>query len=112
MRFNSDLYVDGRRSWPWTRVYENRETGESVRRRVIVKALDDPRRIEGLMIYERTDAQGRVSIEECPYCAPILTPDEYLELLAEAGFRAELRVGYEDRPDDGEEPVLCFVATT
>jgi SAM-dependent methyltransferase len=110
-RFNPDLYVDGRRCWPWTKVYENEETGESVRRRVILKALTDPRRIEGLMIYERTDAAGSTSIEECPYVAPILTPPEYLSLLAEAGFEAELRVGYEDRPDDGVEPLLCFVAT-
>ena len=41
----------------------------------------------------------------------MFTPGEYLDLLAEAGFDARLRVGYEDRPDDGVEPMLCFVST-
>jgi len=81
-----------------------------VRRRVVVTLLDDPPRLDGRMIYEITAPDGAIRIEECPYVAPVLTPPEYLEMLAAAGFEAELFVGYEDRPDDGREPTLCFVA--
>jgi len=110
-RFNPDLYPDGRRSWPWTRGYENPRTGETARRSVICHHRQDPPRIEGVMYYEITAPDGSVRVEECPYRGPVLTPDEYLEMLAAAGFESVLRVGYEDRPNDGKEPMLCFVST-
>ncbi len=110
-RFNPDLYPDGRRSWPWTRRHRRPGSSETARRRVMVKILDQPRRLEGLMIYEVTAEDGSVTVEECPYLAPVLTPDEYFSMLAAAGFDTTLCVGYEDRPDDGEEQMLCFVAT-
>ena len=36
--------------------------------------------------------------------------EDYLGLFKEAGFDAKVYVGYEEREDDGEEPVLCFVS--
>ena len=110
-RFRPELYADGRRRWPWTEGYENPVTGETTRRRVTCEYRPDPPRIDGVMDYEITARDGTVAVEECPYCAPVLTPDEYLSMLTATGFDPVLRVGYEDRPDDGAEPMLCFVAT-
>jgi len=110
-RFDPGRYPGGRRAWPYGRAREDPATGEKVRRRIEVRILDGPRRIEGVMTYEVTAADGTVAIEECPVKGPVLTIGEYFEMLSAAGFDTRLTVGYEDRPDDGKEPMLCFVAT-
>ncbi len=110
-RFDPDLYPGGRRTWPFTPMYEDPGTGERVRRRIEVEVLEGPRRTKGVMFYEITAADGTVTVEECPWTGPVLGIDEYFEMLGETGFDACLRVGYEDRADDGVEPILCFVAT-
>ena len=48
--------------------------------------------------------------EEFPYGGPVLLPADYRALFDEAGFRVRLFVGYEEREDDGQDPILCFVA--
>lgn len=108
-RFNESLYADGVRHWPWTKPSPDPLTGAMVRRRVRVEWEPEHRRLRGVMFYESTAPDGTVTVKECPYVAPVLTPDEYREMLREAGFDPRLFVGYEDRPDDGAEPILCFV---
>jgi len=110
VRFNPDLYENDRRSLPWTDGYPHPETGESVRRAVRQRLDPDHTKLHGLMIYETTAADGTVSIEECPYEAPILLPADYLDMLSRAGFSPRLFMDYSDRPDDGVDPILCFVS--
>ena len=47
--------------------------------------------------------------EDLSFESPVFTPPEYEALFAEAGFESRLFVGYEEREDDGAEPMLCFV---
>ncbi|MEN8152114.1 MAG: class I SAM-dependent methyltransferase [Planctomycetota bacterium] len=107
-RFDPSRYPDGRAAWPFGEPRIDPATGESVRRRIEVRLLEAPRRISGTMTYEITGADGAVTVEECPFSGPVLEVAEYFELFEEAGFAAELRVGYEERPDDGVTPMLCF----
>jgi SAM-dependent methyltransferase len=111
-RFDPSRYPGGRATWPFGEPRIDPVTGASVRRRVEVEILNDPRRISGRMTYEVTSGDGSVTVEECPFGGPVLTVPEYFELFAAAGFSAELRVGYEERPDDGVTPMLCFRLTT
>jgi SAM-dependent methyltransferase len=110
-RFDPSRYPGGHAVWPFGEARVNPETGESVRRRIEVRILESPRRIAGVMTYETTAHDGTVTTEECPFTGPVLDVPDYFDLFAEAGFSAELRVGYEDRPDDGVTPMLCFVLT-
>jgi SAM-dependent methyltransferase len=107
-RFDPDLYPDGRGDWPWTESIENPETGERMRRRVTVLVRDGWS--EGTFHYEVTAPDGTVRRETCPWVSPIVTPDEYGEMLRRTGFRWRLFTGYEEKPDDGSDRMLCFVA--
>jgi len=111
-RFDPSLYTDGLRISPFGEAKTDPATGESVRRRVEVRVLLSQRRIEGKMMYESTAADGSVTEDVCPFSGPVLLVPEYFELFRDAGFSTELRVGYEDRPDDGVSPMLCFRLTT
>ena len=61
------------------------------------------------MLYQTTHADGRETIEECPFELPVMLRDDYVSLFSEAGFSPRVFVGYEEQEDDGENPILCFV---
>jgi len=108
-RFDPGLYSDGVREHPFGEPMPHPETGEPVRRRVRVRYDAAAGRIEGEMTYRIARPGGRVEETTYPYSGPVLDPDGYRALFGEAGFEARLCVGYEEREDDGAEPMLCFV---
>ena len=76
-------------------------------------AIDEAqkRRLRGMMLYRVREPDGTERLEECPYLAPLVTPPEYGEMLRTAGFEVRLHTGYEEKGDDGADPLLCFECT-
>jgi len=108
-RFDTSQYPGGRRRLGWSEPRPHPETGEPVSRRIDLDVSPDGRRIRGNMVYKIAHADGRETIEECPFESLLLGVDDYVTLFAEAGFETQVFVGYEERADDGAEPMLCFV---
>jgi SAM-dependent methyltransferase len=109
-RFFPELYAHGKRVWPETPEYEDPETGRVVARRIEVRWDREGRRLDGMMTYRVREPDGVERTVECPYRPPVVTPTEYRAMLLATGFEPTLFVGYEERPDDGEAPMLCFVS--
>lgn len=110
-RFDASAYPDGLRELPWSSPLRDPVTSATVRRRITIRHDPDAGVIHGVMVYRTESPGGAVEEEECPFESPVLAPGEYRRLLASEGFETSLRVGYEDREDDGIEPMLCFIAT-
>ena len=108
-RFDPSRYPDGVLDTDWSEPLTHPATGDSVRRRVQVKLDAKAGLIHGLMTYRTVRRDGRETTEECTFDSPVFEPADYHALFAEAGFDTDLYVGYEDRPDDGQDPTLCFV---
>jgi SAM-dependent methyltransferase len=108
-RFDPSLYVDGVREHDGSEPVPHPETGAPVRRRVRVELDLERMRIHGVFRYRIGLPDGSEEEVACPFESLVLRPSDYLELFAEAGFDAALRVGFEDREDDGRDPDLCFV---
>jgi SAM-dependent methyltransferase len=110
-RFFSETYAHGKRVWPWTEEYTDPVTGRTVSRQVTVRLDRDERRLHGTMAYRVREPDGSERVEECRYVAPVVTPTEYTAMLRVAGFEPRLFADYEEREDDGESGLLCFVST-
>jgi SAM-dependent methyltransferase len=110
-RFNPALFPGGRRSFGWSAPLANPQTGEMVSRRGEMALCAGGRRMRGMFVYKTTLADGAERVEECPFSAPMLLKQEYLDLFAKAGLRAEVFRAYREVPDDGKEPMLCFVCS-
>lgn len=110
-RFDPAIYSGGRRVFGWSEPKPHPQTGEMVSRRGEIRLSKDHRRLRGKFIYRTTRGDGSETIEECPWSAPILSKQEYLELFAMAGFTARVFQGYREVEDDGSDLVLCFVGT-
>ncbi len=108
-RFDPSRYPGGVAEWPWTEPLVHPETGARLRRRIRVEVDEAARRLAGVMVYRTEHPDGSAEEETCPFEGPILAPADYHALFAEAGFTSQLHVGFEDREDDGVEPMLCFV---
>lgn len=108
-RLDSGVLEEGRREYPWSHPVRHPETGEMVSRKVEVWLDEDRKWLRGMMTYRLVSADGKERVQECPFEAPVLDVHDYLDLFKEAGFDAQVFVGYEEREDDGEESVLCFV---
>jgi SAM-dependent methyltransferase len=108
-RFDPSLYPKGQRSFGWSQPQPHPETGELVSRRGEIRLSRNRKRISGKFIYKTTHPDGSETIEECPWSAPMLNKQEYLDLFARAGFDAQTFVGYKETPDDGKNRILCFV---
>jgi SAM-dependent methyltransferase len=108
-RFNPSLYAGGRRVFGWSEPKPHPQTGEMIARRGEIVLSRDRRRIRGTFIYRTTRNDGSETIEECPWSAPILQKQEYVNLFARAGFSTQVLQGYQEVEDDAREPILCFV---
>ncbi len=98
-----------RRASDWSEPMAHPETGNWFQRRLEAQLSDDGKWISGQFIYRTHDSDGTELIDACPVLAQVMTIVEYRDLLEASGFDVNLRVGYEDDPDDGENPTLCFI---
>jgi SAM-dependent methyltransferase len=110
-RFDPSRYPGGEAVWPYGEPLVDPETGSRVQRRIHVRLDEEARELHGVMTYRTTDREGVTTTEDFPFWSPILAPADYAAMFEAAGFTSRLCVGYEDRPDDGRDPMLCFVAT-
>ena len=108
-RFDPSLYRGGRRSFGWSQTFRHPKTGQRVCRRGEIRLSKDRRRVRTRFIYKTVDPSGIERIEVCPWSGPVLTKRQYLQLFQRAGFAVETHCGYREGPDDGKNPVLCFV---
>jgi len=111
-RFDPSKYTGGVAEWPWSAPLPHPESGVVVRRRIRVRFDAQHRRLQGVMTYRTVAAdasEGPVD-ESFPFESPVLEPEAYIALFAEAGFEARVFGGYGSLPDDGQDPMLCFVA--
>ena len=107
-RFGLAIVADNSlREHDWSPVGTDPATGRPMERRVRVRLDADHRRLHGVMTYREI---GSEAVTELPYESLVLRPDAYHRLFRAAGFESEVFVGYEARADDGEDPILCFVA--
>lgn len=109
-RFQAHLYPGGRREFGWSEPTVDPRSGCLVARRGELRLVKDGTWISGAFHYRITTSDGSERIECCPIESPILLVEDYHRLFSEAGLSAELYVGYEHRSDDGQDPILCFVA--
>ncbi len=110
-RFDPASFVDGRKAFPGSEPIQNPATSEQVSRRIEIELSEDGKWIRGVMVYKTVHMDGRETTHPCPFESPVLLTDDYLALFGEVGFSANVFAGYEERPDDGEHPTLCFVCS-
>lgn len=108
-RFDPVRYVHGRRDIPWSEPLRHPLTGDLVQRRIETRLSKDGKRIRGTMIYRTTRADGGESVEEYPFETPVMCRNDYLSLFSETGFSPHVFADYEEREEDGQNQVLCFV---
>jgi SAM-dependent methyltransferase len=108
-RFDPSLYPGGRRQFDWSELRPHPRTGEMVSRRIDIRLSADHRSVHGNMIYKTPHADGTETVVQCPFHTIVLRVEEYVDLFAEAGFETRICAGYEEREDDGEDPIVCFV---
>lgn len=110
-RFDPTRYSDGVAEWPWSEPLVHPQTGATVQRRIRVRFDEEQRRVHGVMAYRTIAADASESEEELPFESPVLETAEYMALFSETGFEARPFRGYSSTPDDGQGPILTFVAT-
>ena len=54
-------------------------------------------------------SDGSETVEEYPFEAPVMTKEDYINLFSQAGFHSDVYADYEEKADDGQSPILCFV---
>ena len=108
-RFDLSPYCDSLRTFGWSTPVPHPQTGELVSRRGEIRLSKDRRRISGKFIYKTVREDGSEIIEKCPWSAPLLQKQEYLDLFGQAGFTVKTFIDYRKTPDDGNNPILCFV---
>jgi len=108
-RFNPKEFVNGEKVASWSEPFRNPKTGDSVQRKVEMKLVEDGKRIRGIISYKITYKDGKETIEECPFESPVMLTGDYLILFSEAGFSTKVFVGYEEKEENGKDPILCFV---
>jgi ubiquinone/menaquinone biosynthesis C-methylase UbiE len=108
-RFDETLLQSRRKVWDWSAPMPHPRTGEPVSRRIELELSRDDLSLFGRMTYRILHADGRQSLDECPFTCPVLREADFRQLFGKAGFTSELFVGYQERPDDGKDATLCFV---
>jgi SAM-dependent methyltransferase len=117
-RFDADGFVNGQKETAWSEPVSPAPdgtghpiTGAIVQRKMKIRLSKDGTKTEGILLYKITDTGGNQSFEECPFESIIMSTDDYITLLSEAGLAPTVYVGYEEKMDDGKNPILCFVCT-
>lgn len=108
-RFDPAAFQDNRRVLDWSEPVLDRASGDMTARRGEFTLADDGKHVQGTLYYKTVRKDGSEQVVELAYEAPVMTKEDYLALLSEAGFRAEVYAGYRKQADDGKNPLLCFV---
>lgn len=107
-RFDPGRYPGGVLAHDWAPVGTDPRTGRPTERRVRVHLDADHRRLHGVMTYREVGSEEETALA---FESLVLRPEDYRRLFEAAGFATTLHVGYTRRPDDGVDPILCFVAS-
>ena len=102
-------FPDGKRTFGWSKPVRNPSTGEHVTRRGEMELVDNGKRLKGTFYYKTTSIDGSETITEFPYETLVLSKEDYIALLSEAGFQADTYFDYEKQTDNDDNQVLCFV---
>ncbi len=108
-RFDPSRYPGGVARWGWSNPLTNPDTGETITRRIEVRIEDAGTMMRGNMVYKVTSPHGSERIETCPFTGPVQHPEDYEALFRQAGLVPTRYVGYQEKPDDGRDPILCYV---
>ncbi len=108
-RFKLSEFTGGKRVSDWSEPIRHPVTQDLVRRKVETELIEDGKRTRSVYSYITTHREGSETTEECISEAPVMLTEDYLYLLAEAGFSSNVFGDYEERVDDGESSVICFV---
>lgn len=108
-RFDASSLQSGRAESGWSEAIPDPVTGDLVKRRVETYLMQKGKRIRTAFSYRIAYGDGTDTLEECVSEAPMMIAEDYVSLFSRAGFRTRAFVGYEERADDGSDPILCFV---
>lgn len=108
-RFKPSEFVGGKRLSDWSKPVHHPVTHDLVKRKVEAELIENGRRTLSVYSYVTKHDDGSETIEECISEAPVMLTEDYLSLFAEVGFSSNVFVDYEERVDDGESAVICFV---
>jgi SAM-dependent methyltransferase len=110
-RFDISHLYNGCFEYPWSATIRNPDTGDLVRRKILLNLAPDEKSIRGIMAYEINHPNGAITVDECPYDAPLMQREEYLALLTESGFSPIAYTDYREKPAKDEHSVVCFVSS-
>jgi len=108
-RFDASVFRNGQTQSEWSEPMHHPETGDLVRRRTTTDLVQAGKRVRTTIFYGTVHEDGTETTQKYFWEAPVMSTADYISLFSQAGFRTEVSAGYEERPDDGESPVLCFV---
>lgn len=107
-RFEPSSFSNGRRMLDWSEPFYHPVTHETVQRRGEMTLVENEKKVKGTFFYKTTHRDGSETVEEYPFESPVMYKEDYIALFSEAGFYANVYAGYEEQPDDGKNPILCF----
>jgi SAM-dependent methyltransferase len=108
-RFDPSWCPGASRESEWSEPMAHPETGDWVQRRYELRRTEDGKWVSGRFLYRTRLGDGTDRVEPCAVLAPVMGLAVYMSLFKQAGLDAKLYVGYDNRPDDGVDPTLCFV---
>ncbi len=110
-RFELTSYKDGKMSVPWSNPTRHPISGLMVRRKVEFHLSEDRTSESIVYFYKTVDANNQEIIEECQFQRPVMETSDYQSLFDAVGLTAEIYIDYSNKPDDGLDPVICFVCS-
>ncbi len=102
-------FPNGKLTFGWTKPVRNPSTGEQVTRRGEMELIDSGKLLKGTFYYKTFAKDGSETIKEYPYETLVLSKEDYISLLSEAGFHSVVYSNYEEKEDDRKNTLLCFV---
>ena len=102
-------FENGSCNIPWSSSIQHPETGEVISRKIDLTLTNDGTWIRGVMTYKITKSDRSETYETCTFEAPLMTIDEYMSLLSESGFTADLYFDYRQHLEPKNKDTMCFV---
>ena len=108
-RLEPASFSNGKRVLDWSEPVRHPVTNNLVQRRGEMKLVENGKRIKGAFFYKTTHGDGSETVEEYHFETPVMSKEDYINLFSQAGFHSEVCADYEEKVDDGQSLILCFV---